>query len=87
MCFGALSGLGWRKGTRTHLAYLVLLSAAGMWEMDDRGEVMDVRAAKAIPEEMLCQQGANVGLPGACPAVQGKDQRLAGGWVLYKGLQ
>lgn len=58
-----------------------------MWEVNDRGEVVDMRAAKAAPEEILRQEGANVGLPGACPAVQGKNQWLAGGWVLYKGLQ
>lgn len=55
--------------------------------MDDGGEVVHVRAAEAALEEILCQEGANVGLPGARPAVQGKDQWLAGGWVLHKGLQ
>lgn len=75
------------KGSQTRPPYLVLLNVAGMWEMDGRGEVVHVRAAKAALEEILCQQGADVGLPSACPAMQGKDQWFAGGQLLYKGLQ
>lgn len=75
------------KGTQTHPPYLVLLGVAGMWEVDDGGEVVHVRAAEAALEEVLCQQGADVGLAGACPAMQGKDQWFAGSRVLDKGLQ
>lgn len=44
-------------------------------------------AAEAALEEVVRQQGADIGFAGAGPAVQGEDQRLGGGWVPHKGLQ
>lgn len=67
-------------------AYLVALHVAWVGEVDDGGKVVYMRAAEATPEEVACQQGADVGLASACPAMQGEDQWLAGGWVLHKGL-
>lgn len=68
-------------------AYLVVLHVAGVGEVDDRGKVVHMGAAEATPEEILCQQGADIGLASACPAMQGEDQRLGGCWVLHEGLQ
>ena len=68
-------------------AYLVALQVAGMGEVEDGGEVVHIGAAEATPEEVVCQQGADIGLASACPAMQGEDQWLSGGWVLHEGLQ
>lgn len=68
-------------------AYLVALHVAGVGEVDDGGKVVYMGAAEATPEEVVCQQGADVGLAGACPAMQGEDQWLGRGWVLHKDLQ
>lgn len=68
-------------------AYLVALHVAGVGEVEDGGKVVHVGAAEATPEEVVGQQGADIGLAGACPAVQGEDQRLCGGRVLHEGLQ
>lgn len=68
-------------------AYLVALHAAGMGEVDDGGVVVHMRAAEATPEEVVSQEGADIGLASACPAVQGEDQRLGRGWVLHESFQ
>lgn len=60
---------------------------AGVGEVDDGGKVMHMGAAEATPEEVVCQQGADIGLAGARPAMQREDQRLGGGWVLHESLQ
>lgn len=68
-------------------AYLVALQVAGVREVDDGGEVVYVGAVEATPEEVVSQQGADIGLAGACPAMQGEDQWLGRCWVLHEGLQ
>lgn len=68
-------------------AYLVALHVAGMGEVDDRGKVVHMGAAEATPEEVVRQQGADIGLASACPAMQREDQRFGGGWVPHESLQ
>lgn len=68
-------------------AYLVTLHVAVVGEVDDGGKVVNMGAAEATPEEVVRQQGADIGLASACPAMQGEDQWLGGGWVLHEGLQ
>lgn len=68
-------------------AYLIALHVAGMGEVDDRGKVVHMGAAEATPEEVVGQQGTDIGLARACPAVQGEGQRFSGGRVLHEGLQ
>lgn len=68
-------------------AYLVALHVAGVGEVDDGGKVVYMRAAETTPEKVARQQGADIGLASACPAMQGEDQWLGGGWVLHEGLQ
>lgn len=60
---------------------------AGVGEVDDWGKVMHVGATEAIPEEVVRQQGADIGLASAGPAMQREDQRLGGGWILQESLQ
>lgn len=68
-------------------AYLVALHVAGMGEVDDGGKVVHMGAAEATAEEVVSQEGADVGLASARPAVQGEDQRLGRGRVLHEGFQ
>jgi hypothetical protein len=84
------------SGLRTHSsgsiaprcpAYLVAFNVTGVWKVDDGRKVVHMGATEATLKEVVCQQGADVGLASTSPAVQGEDQRLGGGWVLHKGLQ
>lgn len=68
-------------------AYLVLLEVARVGEVDDGREVVHVGAAEAAPKEVVHQQGAEVGLAGARPAVQGQHQGLGGGGVPHEDLE
>lgn len=68
-------------------AYLVALHVAGMGEVDDGGKVVHMGASEATPEEVVGQQGADIGLASSCPAMEGEDQRLNGGRVLHESLQ
>lgn len=56
-----------RGGPGPPPAYLVALHVAGVGEVDDWA---GIGATEAIPEEVLCQQGADIGLASAGPAMQ-----------------